>query len=174
MAIINNEKSEWEPSRRLTWLGITVDLDINTYHLTKEHISSLLKTITLLLKSPYTSARELSCIAGKVVSTKFVLKDIIRLKTRSIYKAIDNKLFWDGRSNMLNYPNAHKELIYWRANIIALNERTVLSDHTIKLIIPSDASDKGIGAICESKSHICHKSFNLGGRFHIRRLDKHY
>lgn len=162
--VVNREKSEWEPSRCLTWLGVTVDLNKNTYQITEERIASLLKSITFVLKSPYTTARKLSHIAGKVVSTKFVLKDIIRLKTRSIYKTIDNQLSWDGRLNILNYPNTHKEIIFWRDNIKTLNERSVLKDHALKLIISSDASDKGIGAICESKNLICHKSFNFGER----------
>lgn len=158
--VANHEKSEWKPSRLLTWLGVTVNLDLNTYQITEERISSLIRSINLVLKSPYTSARKLSRIAGKIVSTKFVLKDIIRLKTRSIYKTIDEQLSWDGRLNILNYPNAHKEIIFWRDNINALNNRTVLKDHTLKLIVSSDASDKGIGAICVSKSLICHRPFN--------------
>ena len=73
-----------------------------------------------------------------------MLKDIIRLKTRSIYKTIDNQLAWDSRFNILNYPSAHKEIIFWRDNIKTLNERTILKDHVLKIIISSDASDKGI------------------------------
>ena len=159
--VTNDEKSEWNPSKSLTWLGVTVDLNKNTYQIAEERISSLLKSLFCVLKSPYTTARKLSRIAGKIVSTKFVLKDIIRLKTRSIYKTIDNQLAWDSRFNILNYPSAHKEIIFWRDNIKTLNERTILKDHVLKIIISSDASDKGIGAICESKNLICHKSFNF-------------
>jgi len=159
--VVNREKSEWDPSRCLSWLGVNVNLTNNTYQITEQRISSLLKSINFILNSPYTSARNLSRIAGKVVSTKFVLKDIIRLKIRFIYKAIDEQLSWDRRLNILHYPLAHKELIFWRDNINVLNNRTVLKDLATKLIISSDASDKGIGAICESKSLICHKSFNI-------------
>jgi len=159
--VVNREKSEWDPSRCLSWLGVNVNLTNNTYQITEQRISSLLKSINFILNSPYTSARNLSRIAGKVVSTKFVLKDIIRLKIRFIYKAIDEQLSWDRRLNILHYPLAHKELIFWRENINVLNNRTVLKDLATKLIISSDASDKGIGAICESKSLICHKSFNI-------------
>ena len=159
--VANNEKSEWNPSKRLTWLGVTVDLNNNTYRITEERISSLLNSLLCILKSPYISARKLSRISGKIVSTKFVLKDILRLKTRSIYKTIDNQLAWVSRLNILNYPNAHKEIIFWRDNIKALNERTVLKDHALKVIISSDASDKGIGAICESKSLFCHRLFSF-------------
>ena len=159
--VINREKSEWNPLKCLTWLGVTVNLINKTYQITEERVLSLLNSINYILKSPYTTARNLSRIAGKVVSTKFVLRDIIRLKTRSIYKTVDEQLSWDRRLNILNYPDAHKEIIFWRDNIKVLNKRTVLKDQTSKLIISSDASDKGIGAICESKSLVCHRSFNI-------------
>ena len=106
--VTNDEKSEWNPSKSLTWLGVTVDLNKNTYQIAEERISSLLKSLFCVLKSPYTTARKLSRIAGKIVSTKFVLKDIIRLKTRSIYKTIDNQLAWDSRFNILNYPSTQR------------------------------------------------------------------
>ena len=100
-------------------------------------------------------------MAGKIVPTKLMLRDIIRLKTRSIYKTIDNQSAWDSCFNILNYPSAHKEIIFWRDNIKTLNERTILKDHVLKIVISSDASDKGIGAIYESKNLICCKSINF-------------
>ena len=109
--LANKENSVWKPSRCLTWLGVTLDLDKNTYQITEERIFSLLNSIDNILKSPYTSARVLSRLAGKIVSTKFVLSNIIRLKTRSIYKTIDRQLSWDGKFNILNHPEAHREIL---------------------------------------------------------------
>ena len=105
--LANKEKSVWKPSRCLTWLGVTLDLDKNTYQITEERTFSLLNSIDNILKSPYTSARVLSRLAGKIVSTKFVLSNIIRLKTRSIYKTIYRQLSWDGKFNILNHFEAH-------------------------------------------------------------------
>ena len=100
----NETKSQWEPVRVMTWLGIEVDLNNNTYSITQERIISLLSSINFLLKSPYTSARSLSKIAGKIVSMIFVLQNVIRLQTRFLYRVIDEQLSWDGRFNILNYP----------------------------------------------------------------------
>lgn len=158
--LANKEKSVWKPSRCLTWLGVTLDLDKNTYKITEERIFSLLNSIDNILKSPYTSARILSRLAGKIVSTKFVLSNIIRLKTRSIYKTIDRQLSWDRKFNILNYPEAHREILFWRENIKRLNKKSSLTDNLPKLTISSDASDTGIGGICTSMSILCHKSFN--------------
>ena len=75
--VINREKSEWNPSKCLTWLGVTVNLINKTYQITEDRVLSLLNSINYILKSPYTTARNLSRIAGKVVWTKFVSRDII-------------------------------------------------------------------------------------------------
>ena len=64
--VTNDEKSEWNPSKSLTWLGVTVDLNKNTYQIAEERISSLLKSLFCVLNSPYTTARKLSRIAGKI------------------------------------------------------------------------------------------------------------
>ena len=139
---------------------IHVDLDKNTYQITEERIFSLLNSIDNILKSPYTSTRVLSHFAGKIVSTQFVLSNIIRLKTRFIYKTIDRQLSWDGNFNILNQPEAHREILFWKDNIKRLNKRSSLADSLQKLTISSDASDTGIGGICTSINIVRHKSFN--------------
>ena len=58
--VTNDEKSERNPSKSLTWLGVTVYVNKNTYQIAEERISSLLKSLFCVLKSPYTTARKLS------------------------------------------------------------------------------------------------------------------
>jgi len=159
--VINDEKSFWVPTKHLTWLGISVDLRNNTYSISSERISSLVSCINKLLLSPYTTARILSRLAGKIVSMKFVLLNIIRLKSRYIYKVIDEQRTWDNRLNILNYPEAHREIIFWRDNIIKLNVRNINSDSkSPEVFMFSDASNSGIGAISSNKNLKCHKLFN--------------
>ena len=162
--VINEEKSNWKPSRSMTWLGIIVNLEENTYKITSERVLSLLSSINFILKTPYTTARQLSRIAGKIVSTKFVLGNIIRLKTRFIYKVIDNQNSWDSHLNILNYPEAHKDILFWRDNINDLNKRNIIENTFSSITIFSNASSTGIGAICESNNLVCHKNFNLEER----------
>ena len=98
------------------------------------------------------------------MSTKFVLRNIIRLKTRSIYKVIDNQNSWDSHLNILNYPEAHKDILFWRDNINDLNKRNIIENTFSSITSFSDASSTGIGAICESNNLVCHKNFNLEER----------
>ena len=160
--VVNEEKSQWQPSRKMTWLGVELNLFENTYKITQQRISSLLCTIESVLKSPHTTARVLCRLTGKVVSMKFVLSNIIKLKTRSLYKAIDEAASWDGKFNIFNYSDAHKEILFWRDNIDLLNNKSILKSQ-VKYTIYSDASSSGIGAILKEGSslNVCHKMFDV-------------
>ena len=87
----------------MTWLGVNLDLIKNTYSITQERVTSLLSSIESLLKRPYTTARSLCRLTGKVVSMKFVLLNVIKLRTRNLYRVIDEAFSWDGRINLLDF-----------------------------------------------------------------------
>ena len=95
---------------------------------------------------------------------KFVLLNVIKLRTRSIYKCIESQSSWDGKFNILDIPEAHKEILFWRDNIISLKNRDVIIRDQMKTVIKSDASDHGIGAVLydidEEKE--CFRMFNEG------------
>lgn len=160
--VINEAKSQWYPVQILVWLGIEVDLIQNTYKITQERISSLLSSIEYILKSPYTSARTLCRLAGKIVSMKFVLSNLIRLRTRFLYKAIDKAPTWDGKINILHFKEAHKEILFWKNNIVKFNKRSVIKENYSNIIVYSDASNSGIGALFKENNsiEICHKMFD--------------
>ena len=57
-----------------------------------------MESIQVTIKNlPYTTARNLSKLCGKIISTKFVLGNIAQLKTRNIWKIIRAELNWDKR-----------------------------------------------------------------------------
>ena len=71
----------WEPTKTLTWLGISVNLNKGCIYVSEERISNLLETVEYIANNPYISARTLAKLAGKINSTKSVLGDITQLKT---------------------------------------------------------------------------------------------
>jgi len=93
---------------------------------------------------------------------KFVLSNVIRLRTRHIYKVIDEAPSWDGKINILNYLEAHKEIIFWKDNINFLNNRSVIKQSPSKIVIYSDASNSGIGFVFSENDNlnVCHKMFD--------------
>ena len=73
------------------------------YYVSEERISNILGTVEYITNNPYISARTLAKLAGKIISTKFVLGDITQLKTRFIYQCIESRFSWDKKFNINNY-----------------------------------------------------------------------
>ena len=159
--VVNEQKSQLNPVKCMTWLGVEVNLIDNTYKITKERISSILLSIEFILKCPYTTARNLCRLTGKIVSMKFVLSNVIRLRTRFLYKVIDEAPSWDGKLNILNHPEAHKEILFWKENINLLNKRSVIDLPVSKVIVHSDASNSGVGVVMSENNivNVSHKMF---------------
>ncbi len=84
----NYEKSIWEPTKCLTWLGITINLEKNKIFIPEQRVSSVFSCINSVLSTPYTTAGRISTLVGMLLSMKCVL-NIVRLKTRYLYRCID-------------------------------------------------------------------------------------
>ena len=76
----------------------------------------------------------------KIYSTKFGLGDIVRLKTRNLYKVIENQPLWISRMNLTNYEKAIKELIFWKDNINFFNKKPLRAYDLPRTDIFSDDS----------------------------------
>ena len=81
--------------KRIIWFGVEIDFKENTYVTTDTRIESISHILANILSPSYTTARRLSKSAGSIVSTKFVLGDLIHLKTRYFFSAIEKRISWD-------------------------------------------------------------------------------
>ena len=95
--VFNSEKSVWQPTKVLTWLGIELDLNNDTLKISSERIDSTLLIIEFILSKIYVSGLTLSKLTGKLISTKFTIGNIVQLKTRTLCKVIEKQLSWDKR-----------------------------------------------------------------------------
>ena len=161
--IANVEKSHWEPSQELTWLGITVNLAAGTLKISKEREDSLLSTLAFISQRlPFTSARKLANLTGKLISTKWVLGDITQMKTRHLYRVIDSRINWNKTISLNQHHQSISDIVYWRKNFKNLNVRK-LNQHTVPTVkVASDASSSGLGAHTRvgSREFIVHKNFS--------------
>ena len=98
--IINESKSVWEPTRTMTWLGITMNTLENKLSISQKRIEKCKNHINRLLACPYTTARKLAKFAGMIMSMEFVLGKIVQLKTRFTYRVIESRTTWDRRINV--------------------------------------------------------------------------
>ena len=116
-----------------------------------------------ITNNPYLSARTLAKLAGKIISTKFVLRDITQLKARFIYQCIESRLFWDKKLNINNYNKIAQEILFWKFNIKKLNNKSLYKHEIPHLFIYSDASSTGLASVYKEngKLHTCKKNFNF-------------
>ena len=155
----NIEKSEWKPKTSIEWLGVVLDFTNKTYKISDRRICSIVSSLENIFSSPTrVSARQLARLAGKIISTKFVLGNIVRLKTRKLYKAIENRVSWDKKFSLCNNIELIDDLLFWKLNIVNLNKRMIVKYSIPFLKIYSDASSTGIGAIFEN--NVCYRNLD--------------
>ena len=158
----NSKKSHMIPCKALTWLGIFIDLDSKHLSISVSRMNSLALDLDQVLSSPHTTARKLAKIAGKINSMHYVLGNIVRLQTRSIYRTIADRHAWDNKFNYLYYHKAVDEIMFWKQNCVHLNCKPI-SDYEIpRFMIFSDASGSGCGSILmnDCDHYICYRSFD--------------
>jgi hypothetical protein len=93
---ISKEKSVWEPSRRLTWLGFKNDIIL---------AMSELNVLT---------ARRLAKITGKIISFIPSYGNICRIMCRNMLMIIATSRYWDEIINMND--EAKVEIKFWLNN----------------------------------------------------------
>ena len=158
--IPNIQKSTWEPCKILTWLGIDINLSSGTLKITKSRTDNILNTISLILQKIFVSARIWAKLAGQLISTKYVTGDIVQLKTRFLYKSIEQSSSWDKTFNIGNYNDTVAKILFWKFNLVKYNNK-VINCHNIPMFhVHSDASNAGIACVFDAKGNknICYWS----------------
>ena len=64
----------------------------------------------------FVSARNLAKLAGQLVLTKYVTDDIVQLKTRFLYKSIEQSSSWD--KSLGNCNDMIDEILFWKFNLV--------------------------------------------------------
>ena len=138
-----------------------IDTNNNILSITSPRIPSILNKIEFLTNKIYMSARELSELAGKIISTKFIIGNITHLKTCNIYKIIESRASWDNKFNLSLHQEAVKKMIFCKNNIKIINKRFVKEYKIPSLLVYSDASNSGLASVYKekNKANICYKSF---------------
>ena len=179
--IPNIRKSTWEPFKILTWIGTDINLSSGTLKITKSHIDNILNTISFILRKIFVSAR--TCcqaklqakLAGQLISIKYVIADIVQLKTRFFYKSIEQSFSWGKAFNIENYNDTVDEILFWKLNLMKYNNK-VINCYNIPLShVHSDASNTGIACVFDVRrmKNICY--WNLTDlekniQFHLARI----
>ena len=148
--VVNTQKSIWQPQRELTWLGVNMNLEKLCFSIPQTRIESrILFSLEKIMKNlPYTTARKLAKVCGKMNSTKFVMGNIVQLKTRNLFKIIGARHSWDNRISVRKNDGVINKIHFWRLNLSRFNFRPMFYQQIPHVSISSDASNYALAALC--------------------------
>ena len=120
-------------------------------------IVNILNTISLILRKIFVSARTLAELAGQLISTKYVIGDIVQLKTRFLYKSIEQSSSWDKTCNVGNYNDTVDEILFWKFNLVKYSNKVINCYNIPLFYVHSDASNREIACVfgIREKKNIC-------------------
>ena len=112
--------------------------------------TSLQETINSIITGfPYITARKIAKLCGKILSTKLITGYVSQLKTRRLHYLIQARKSWDGRLNIVDFPDAMSEIFFWKNSFASYNYRILGETYNPPIRAYSDASGTGLAA------HVC-------------------
>ncbi|RMX50519.1 hypothetical protein pdam_00024182, partial [Pocillopora damicornis] len=148
--VVNEEKSVWEPTQILDWLGITWNSLLGTLRIVERRITKITNTIDRIIEA------ELASFKVQIISTAPVVGNIGRIMTRYCVMStlcVDN---WDSVFCLDDYYK--EELYFWKDNLINLNSRYCFVSKDPSYFVYSDGSATGGGAFIDfNNDFVCHK-----------------
>ena len=103
--VVNEDKSVWEPTQVLDWLGITWNSALGTLKIVERRIVKIINgTIDHIIEADFkVSARELASFTGQIISTGPVVGNIGRIMTRHCVLSTLCKDNWDSIFHLDDY-----------------------------------------------------------------------
>ena len=167
---VHPKKSSFEPSTRIEFLGFVIDSVSMTIELTEKRKNKLIKACELVASNENVTIRILASLIGLMVSSMIAIpmgrlyyRELEGLKIKSL-KRFKN---WDHNINI--NVQCLVEISWWEENI--QNCTTPIHRGKPRLVITSDASRKGFGAICEDKDEFSGHWNVYESKLHINELE---
>lgn len=163
--MIHEEKSVFEPTKQIVFLGNIIDSEKMTVYLPIEKVERVIKECRTLYNLERSSIRTVAKVIGILVST-FSAVEYGRL----YYRELEREKFLALRRNQGNYDadmritqNMKQELKWWFTNVAKQDRKITHGNPEIQ--IQTDASLSGWGAICQDSQ--------TGGRWSDEEKENH-
>ncbi|VDH97494.1 Hypothetical predicted protein [Mytilus galloprovincialis] len=156
---VNQEKSVWKPTQKLTWLGFEWDLHNSSLDLPIDKIFRFKKDIDKLSCNSL-SARQLARITGKIISFMPSLGNICRIMSRNMMMLVATSRFWEERIFLT--LKAQQEINFWLNNCHTLPRKNLFQQTYLPdRIVYTDASSYACGGfIVETVHQVVHKMWS--------------
>ncbi|XP_041469922.1 uncharacterized protein LOC121419534 [Lytechinus variegatus] len=143
--VIHPEKSRFEPSQQLTFLGFDIKSDTMTVRPTERKVTEIREFALKLLRKSIVTIRQLACFIGKVVATLPACEH-----GKMHYRALERDKICNLRTHRGNYDAsvtltvaAKENLVWWKENIQSAIRH--LNRRKPDIELSSDASGSGWG-----------------------------
>ena len=147
--LINIPKSITTPTCLLEFLGFVVDTEAMTISLPTHKISAIMKDVTRLLQSELLPVRDLACLIGTLVATRPAVwtgplhyRALQDLKIQTLRQHVSYQTL------ISLSPEARADLQWWLSDL-SHNCSAVIVKPEASIVIESDASMLGWGAVCQ-------------------------
>ncbi|CAG2206728.1 unnamed protein product [Mytilus edulis] len=157
---VNKDKSIWQPTKKLIWLGFVWDLNTHTLEIPSEKIQRFKNDINSL-HSVSPTARQLAKITGKIISFMPSLGNICRIMSRNMLMLISTSRYWD--EQILLTSNAISEINFWHTNCELLPSKTLFSNIFLpdKIVYTDASSFAAAGYTVETFKKVVHKMWTF-------------
>jgi hypothetical protein len=141
--VVNKEKSKFEPSQALQWLGFLFDTHNCRIRVPADKLSRVHDFLLCCSTLSRPSTRELAAMVGKITAMHLAFGNIVFLKTKFCQKEISKRISWDQRASWQIQCKA--ELEFWTKNLFSIKTKNPFQCISFGRIVYSDASNMGCG-----------------------------
>ena len=83
--VCNEAKSTWLPTHRLSWLGLTLDLELGLISVPDRKIEVLRGKLLAAMEQPMLRARFIASLVDRIIAMSLALGSVARYMTRALY-----------------------------------------------------------------------------------------
>ena len=139
--IVNVLKSNWTPSKLVTWLGFNIDLGLACLSVPASKITVPRNQLEWAVGQSCMPVKIMASIVGKIISMSLALGPIARFMTMALYANINARHSWCQIIPVS--PEALVELKFWLVNIEGINGQNIWYSPAAVRLVYSDASNTG-------------------------------
>ena len=167
---VHPDKSSFIPDTKIVFLGFYIDSVTMTIELTQKRKTKILNACEFVYKNDNVTIRKLAALIGLMVSSMIAIplgrlfyRNLERLKIKSM------KIYGDWEQKITIPRECLGEITWWEQNLNSY----VTPIHRDKpgMIITSDASMQGFGAVCQGKEVFSGHWNKEESVFHINKLE---
>ena len=156
----NEEKSVWDPTQVITWLGAVINTSQCVIKATDKRIDSLINNSSSLLSSERSLHQlcKLASVCGKIISLGNCVGYVTRLMTRNTFLVINSTADWNSLVSLT--PECLHELNFWKNNLADIGLPLWPIKRKPSKIVYSVASNSAYGSYIQFKDKIFHHNWS--------------